>query len=57
MSDEESGGGEVNLPLLDCEMWLPAPTLNSGDPERLARWVGLTGPEISTGGASEPCEI
>lgn len=56
MSDEDNGGGERNLVLFDCETWLPAPALSSGDAERLADWVGLTGPDISTGGARDPCE-
>lgn len=53
MSDDDNGGGVV---LFDCETWLRAPTLNSGEAERLARWFGLAGPDISTGGARDPCE-
>lgn len=56
MSDEDNGGGERNLFLFDCEIWLPVSSLSSGEADNTGRWVGLVGPEISTGGAREPCD-
>lgn len=56
MSEEDNGGGERNLVLFDCEAWLSGATLSSGEGDRLARCFGSAGPEISTGGASDPCD-
>lgn len=56
ISDDDSDGGEKNFPLSEREVWLSALTLISGEAERLVRRVGLTGPEISAGGAREHCE-